>query len=206
LKYFYIEGKGDPLQRNSFYIESTLEIVEKTLERIYPLTIESIVKDRFLCYYHFSLLYSICHFLKPEIVVETGIGPGLSTTFILKALKDNNRGKLYSIDLPEIDVGYLVPDLLKERWITIRGKSEETLPELMKRIEKVDLFFHDSEHTYENMMREYQIVWPHIRNDGILMSHDINWNNAFADFSNQIDRDSIIIDPEVRSKSGIIIR
>jgi hypothetical protein len=50
----------------------------------------------------------------------------------------------------------------------------------------VDLFFHDSEHTYENMLWEYRTIWPYIRmGGGVLASHDTDWNTAFKDFVNK---------------------
>jgi len=46
-----------------------------------------------------EILYSIVRHLRPDVVVETGVGGGLSSAFLLKGLQDNQRGRLYSIDL-----------------------------------------------------------------------------------------------------------
>ncbi len=136
-------------------------------------------------------------------VVETGVGLGVSSNFILQALQDNGFGELYSIDLPkstyisdqgirirehaytsEDDMpGSLIYDNLKKRWNLVLGKSQIELPRLCKHLGTIDLFFHDSEHTYGNMWDEYKTVWPNIAKKGILASHDINWNKAFADFA-----------------------
>jgi predicted O-methyltransferase YrrM len=206
LKYFGVLKKKDLFERDSFYVEETLKIAQETFKKIHPRKIESILKSRFFSNHHFTFLYAVCRFLRPSIVLETGIGPGLSSASILQALYDNDDGKLYSIDLPDSNVGYLVPDYLKEKWTIIRGKSSEALPQLLKEVKSVDLFFHDSKHTYENMMREYQIVWPHIERKGMLVSHDVNFNNAFEVFSNQVKRTSIIINQKFKSKTGFIIR
>src|SRR6266403_4839363 len=48
-------------------------------------------------------LYVICRALEPEVVIETGVASGLSSAYILKALSDNVRGRLYSVDLPNAD-------------------------------------------------------------------------------------------------------
>ena len=48
-----------------------------------------------------SYLYGICRRINPEIVVETGVSIGTSSSFILQALEDNKKGHLYSIDLPD---------------------------------------------------------------------------------------------------------
>ena len=46
--------------------------------------------------------YVICRALRPRNVVETGVGSGVTTSFILQALAANGEGHLWSIDLPPI--------------------------------------------------------------------------------------------------------
>ncbi|MFO8109943.1 MAG: hypothetical protein R6U17_05410 [Thermoplasmata archaeon] len=45
-------------------------------------------------------LYSLIRKNKPSTVIETGVCNGMSSAAILKALEDNDRGMLYSVDLP----------------------------------------------------------------------------------------------------------
>jgi len=66
------------------------------------------------------VLYCIIRATKPEIIVETGVANGASSTFILSALEKNNKGKLFSIDLPSKDIqtkeiDWLIPNNLKYR-------------------------------------------------------------------------------------------
>ena len=157
-------------------------------------------------------LYVIVRALQPQVVVETGVAAGISSAFILKALSDNSRGALYSIDLPgkyctpppdiarflspksltgqisEERVGFAVPDILKDRWTLALGKSSQVLPGLLKQLGKVDLFLHDSEHTYENMMFEFTTVWDYLVPGKLLLSHDIHWNHSFGDFCKKVNR------------------
>ena len=46
------------------------------------------------------ILYLLVRKYRPSLVVETGVAQGVSSRFILEALKDNGEGKLISIDLP----------------------------------------------------------------------------------------------------------
>lgn len=141
------------------------------------------------------VLYMLIRLLKPSIVVETGVASGVSTSIILKAMSMNKTGKLYSIDLPaspENDPivrlppgkspGWILPDELKSMWTFLPGKSSDVLPHLLPKLQKIDVFIHDSLHTYENMLYEYRASWPYIKSGGILMSDDITWNNAFPEF------------------------
>ncbi|MCJ7805185.1 class I SAM-dependent methyltransferase [Patescibacteria group bacterium] len=142
-----------------------------------------------------DFLYVIVRILRPEVVVETGVAAGISSAFILQALQDNGEGTLYSIDFPNYaltdsslipegkETGLAIPPYLKERWNLRLGKSKDLLPSLLAELGKVDIFLHDSEHTYDNMTFEYTTVWDYLGTGGLLLSHDVSWNYAFADFA-----------------------
>ncbi len=150
-------------------------------------------------------LYIFCRLLKPKIVIETGVASGISSTYILKGLEDNDYGKLISIDKPNYnervslvipkgkEIGWMVPKNLRNRWELKLGISQELLKPILDKISQIDIFLHDSEHTYTNMMFEFETVWPHLRNDGLLLSDDIGWNNAFQDFAKKVNRNYIAI-------------
>lgn len=121
------------------------------------------------------LLYALVRALRPEIVIETGVANGVSSSFILKALDRNDRGHLYSIDLPCREgisvpfgkhLGWIIPDELRYRWRLLLGESTKVLPRLLNSLKYVDIFLHDSRHLYKTMMKEYSIVWPFLRNGG----------------------------------------
>ncbi len=122
-------------------------------------------------------LYSLLRAMKPKIVVETGVCYGVSSAYILQALKDNNRGELYSIDLgntpEEPPNDFFVPLNLRDRWNLIVGDCKDELPALLARLRQIDLFHHDSLHTYEHMMWEYDTALPYLRPNGVLSSHDV---------------------------------
>src|SRR3989442_7576278 len=50
---------------------------------------------------HLLVLYALVRLRKPRVLLESGVGPGSSTAFILRALQRNGSGKLVSLDLPE---------------------------------------------------------------------------------------------------------
>ena len=134
------------------------------------------------------LCYAICRVLSPNAVVETGVANGVTTSFILQALAQNGRGKLWSIDLPPIRpqadlcVGLFVPQELRANWELGRGVSKRLLPSLLDRLHTVDLFIHDSLHTRLNMGWEFEAVWPHLRPGGVLIADDVQSQPAFLNF------------------------
>jgi len=104
-------------------------------------------------------------------------------------MHENFEGKLFSIDAPNSDsdwwvkhpitqlpegkdVGWAVPPRLKARWELVLGKSKETMPPLLEKIGGIEMFLHDSEHTPENMLFEYDLAYRHLRHGGVLLSDD----------------------------------
>jgi len=133
--------------------------------------------------------------LKPEVMIETGVAHGSSTWIILNAMHLNKKGKLYSIDLPNNDTnsaynfrntqpatGWMVPDSLKPLWELHLGYAQEILPALLKKLGKIDIFFHDSDHSYEHMKFEFETATPFIRSGGLLISDDVHKNKAYSEF------------------------
>lgn len=156
-------------------------------------------------------LYVLVRALKPDIFVETGVSGGESSTFILQAMEDNKKGNLYSIDFPQAIVekglttispegkssGWLIPEHLKHRWQLTLGKSEEVLEPLLKKLGKIDIFFHDSLHTYDHMLFEYNTCWVYLKVNGILISDDIvvmngKGHSPFVDFANLKNHNMIV--------------
>ena len=82
-----------------FHVRETLPMIQKDYEnkKSKLTTLEKISKTYSVLGYP-VLLYCFCRFIKPEIVIETGASTGLLTTFILRALEDNGKGLLYSIE------------------------------------------------------------------------------------------------------------
>ncbi len=161
------------------------------------------------------LLYLIVKQCEPSVFVETGVAHGSSSSFILQAMRENNKGHLHSIDIPPKEVpadvattskgrihtmtdgqkhritdcyqvGDKIPEDLKNRWSITLGDAKEKLPQLLKDLGSISVFWHDSLHTYEHMMFEYETAWPYIEKGGLLLSHDILWNKALLDFSKKV--------------------
>lgn len=146
-------------------------------------------------------LYFAVRILRPDVVVETGVFRGLSSALILAGLADNGKGHLYSIDLPDgsyrtdsgrvdssnlpegLSPGYVIPDSLRGRWSLRVGDAKTELPRLLDELGRIDVFYHDSEHTYEAMSGEFKIAYSHLSSHGVLLADDVSWNSAFLDFT-----------------------
>lgn len=143
-------------------------------------------------------LFAVTRILKPERVVETGVGGGYGSSYILAALVLNNKGRLYSIDsakyfdpeyfdLPKgMECGGMVPQYLRHHWSLSQGSAEHDLPIILEKLGNIEMFIHDSLHTRANMEFEYDIAWEYLQPGGILISHDI-WT-PWIDFARKVNR------------------
>lgn len=132
-------------------------------------------------------LWCAVRHLRPRAVVETGVARGVTSRVILEALDSNGGGRLWSIDLPPLKEPWFsqsrsaVPQRLRDDWQYICGSARRVLPRLLQRLEKIDLFVHDSLHTYDHMTFELTLARAHLSSAGLIVSDDINTNRAFAE-------------------------
>ena len=57
------------------------------------------------------------------------------------------------------------------------------------------MFLHDSSHRYRHMLWEFRQFWGRLRDGGLLVSHDVHFNAAFAEF---------VAKTHARDKNGIL--
>lgn len=161
------------------------------------------------------LLYAIIRCKRPGLMVETGVNAGVSSAYILRAMEIEDQGALYSIDLPSgstdpeylaqlkqsgilgparlpvgFTTGWAVPERLKKRWTLIIGDTRVELPKLLERLGTIGVFFHDSNHSYENMLFEFELAHKHLVPGGLLVSDDIARHGAFKDFQARVQKPS----------------
>lgn len=154
-------------------------------------------------------MFAIVRLLRPLHIVETGVWIGSSSFTILSALKRNgdHASQLHSIDLPpvrfenRVEVGRVVPGELRENWNLHLGASTEILPGLLASIPFLDLFIHDSDHTYRNITFELRTAWNALRPGGIIIVDDAHTNHAAIDFAAAVDCEPVLVK---RQKGGCI--
>ena len=182
-------------------------------------------------------LYYFTRKTKPAIIVETECWYGISSSYILAAINKNNFGKLYTINLPTYpekggyidenpyspeedrtaslpfgkEPGFIIPTFLKNNWELILGSSKEELPKLLNKLGIIDMFLHDSLHSYENMMFEFDIVLRFLKKGGYIFSDNIDWNSAFKDFTEKLLQKKYTYlayyeSPQLNHNFGVIIK
>jgi len=157
--------------------------------------------------------YVLTRLRAPRVVVETGVWRGMSSWTILAALERSGSGTLVSVDFPPLDavqrveVGHLVPGELRSRWRLELGPSRQVLPPLLREYAPVGIFVHDSDHTYFNMMREFAQGWRALAPGGVLVSDDVEANDAFLRFARRCGRQPYVVQKQnPQSFLGVLVK
>jgi predicted O-methyltransferase YrrM len=121
----------------------------------------------------------------------------MSSAFILKALADEGliKARLYSLEMNrDCEHGALIPSDLRSQFVPLKGRVEDFIKgnELSSQI---DMFLHDSSHRYRHMLWEFRQFWERLRDGGLLVSHDVHFNAAFAEF---------VAKTHARDKNGVM--
>lgn len=177
----YFEVNGIQKEKVKGLLNESNKVVDYEREKLKTGRYWQISKDEV------KAIYAVVKSRRPKIVVETGMGSGVSSTTILSALGSN--GKLISIDpgLPygkgDKEVGFIIPPELKKNLEWVKGTSSEKLASVLDSVGQVDIFFHDSDHSYENVTFELETVWPRLINNKIILVDNYDWSDAPKDFS-----------------------
>jgi len=133
------------------------------------------------------ILYYIIRSLNPNVVIESGVSAGLSSSTIIQALEKNKKGNLYSSDLnshlEKKDVGILIPTELKYRWKLFDEGDKINLPKILDEVENVDVAYYDSEKSYEGKKNFIEKILTKYK-PKIIVIDDIDRDYWFRDFIN----------------------
>ena len=150
-------------------------------------------------------LYWLVRKLKPKTIVQTGVCNGLSSAFMMLGLvKNGAEGRLHVIDMPPVfnpqdpawtakgkvygvvipegrSSGWMVPDAYRDRFDVWNGNAKELLPKMVDKVDSIDLFYHNSDHTYNHMMFEFREAKRKLNPGGLIVGDDISWNASVWD-------------------------
>ena len=127
---------------------------------------------------------------KPEVVLETGVAHGVSSRIVLEAMNRNDRGHLWSIDIANPlnrqvhgQEGIAVTESCRPRWTYVEGESSRRMPPLVKDVGKVEVFIHDSLHTFNNTLFEMEQAASAMPPGGVMLVDDVRSHDGFATFA-----------------------
>ena len=127
--------------------------------------------------------YALIRATQPDHIVETGTHLGLGSCAIAAALLKNGHGRLTTIDV-DPEAGYLIG----EPWASVIDQHTGDSIALLGGLRKVDMFLHDSLHTYDYEAGELAAVEPVLRADAIVLSDNAHESRALSDWAERTGR------------------
>lgn len=129
--------------------------------------------------------YCAVRILKPRLTIETGVSDGLGAAVLLRALQRNAEegfpGRLVGIDIDPTS-GWLLDAELRQGYELVIEDSKLALPRVLKG-QQLDLFIHDSNHTYEHEMREYELIESALAPNAVLLSDNAHAVSTLEDYA-----------------------
>lgn len=127
--------------------------------------------------------YALVRAAQPDHVVETGTQLGLGSCAIAAALLRNGHGRLTTIDI-DPETGYLIG----EPWASVIDRHTGSSIDVLEKLRDVDVFLHDSLHTYEYETRELTTVEPNLGANAIILSDNAHESSALSDWAERNGR------------------
>ena len=133
---------------------------------------------------HYPFLYSCVLGLESKNVFE--FGSGYSTHVILNALEETG-GILTSCDVTDYSVNPSITEFTKNsnRWNFYHGNSTEIFNDI--ELEQYDLILHDGSHVGEEVLVDLNNIYPFLKHDGILITHDTRHHTLGVGMSKAVD-------------------
>jgi predicted O-methyltransferase YrrM len=117
-----------------------------------------------------EITYMLVREARPATVVEISPSAGWSSSWLLRALKDNGSGMLVSFDVID-DASRILPSELKRRyWKFVQGDVRRMVTQLPDHIEYL---FMDSDHSELFAHWYIETIVPRVRSGGIMSVHDV---------------------------------
>lgn len=152
------------------------------------------------------IAYVVSRIIQPTTILEIGVANGVSTVYLLAALEEGeHESRVHAMDRPsfERDVkerpgsralngrGGVIPTEKEVCWLAPIGTREnhnhqlhigdftETLPSILEVLGGLDLMLYDASKDATEMEYAYETGIESLNEGGVLLSDDVNGNDAF---------------------------
>jgi len=175
-----VESYFDEIENNADF-KNSLKTKARSLSRSRELPI-TIPLGRRIIWYVLVRIY------KPKVIVETGTDKGLGSLVIQLAIEKNQIGKLYTLDIDEYSGSLFDEEDLKKIKFLI-GDSVQN----MQKLNEIDFFIHDSDHSEEHEKKEIQAAASKLTNNSIVISDNSHVTDILFQWSKETNRNFIFI-------------
>ena len=125
-------------------------------------------------------LYKLINFLNCNTIIELGTSIGLNTLYLASA---NKNGQVITIEGSK-NIFEFASELANKNKINniefIHSKFDETLPLQLQKINSLDLFYVDGNHTYEATLNYFTLALAKKNNSTVFVFDDIYWSQGMT--------------------------
>jgi predicted O-methyltransferase YrrM len=129
---------------------------------------------------------------KPRTVVEFGSGFGVSGMYFGAGIEANGSGHLYSFEINEswAEVAERSIAQLTQRFTLTRGAFEDHVKDVPG---PIDVAFVDGIHTYDFVMKQWEILKPLMSPGGLVLFDDITYGQGMHEAWLEIGRSDAVV-------------
>jgi predicted O-methyltransferase YrrM len=124
-------------------------------------------------FYHAHTIAHLCSLYRPKLFVEYGVCNGNTTTAIAPHCE-----MIWGVDNGDLNDPHDLDNVL-QNYEAFKMNTNEFDKILQERNPVIDMAFIDADHKWISAFRDFEALWPYIRNNGIIFLHDTYPMNEF---------------------------
>jgi predicted O-methyltransferase YrrM len=166
-----------------------------------------------------ELLFRIMNYYPFKTAIELGTSMGIGAAYLASG---NSNASIHTIEGSPAIAAQAQSNFKQLALNNIHqhiGKFDEVLPNLLQQLGNIDLLFIDGNHAYEPTLRYFEMAWPYMSQQSVLIFDDIHWSPNMNKAWEQIKNDSrvllsidvfqfglVFINPDFKTKQHFVIR
>jgi predicted O-methyltransferase YrrM len=141
---------------------------------------------------------------RPKTIIEFGSGFGVSGMYFTAGLEEVRGGHLYSFEINDewAQVAERAIAEISDRFTLVRGAFEDHVDDI---VGPIDLALVDGIHTYDFVMKQWQILQPRMSSGGLVLFDDISYGQGMREAWLEIARSSPVAGAvEFQNRLGLV--
>lgn len=133
------------------------------------------------------LIARMVDYFNPSCIIELGTSLGIGTCYL--SLNMPTDCKLYTIEGSANLLSFALKNcdiFQQDNIIPVLGNFDEILPDLLKKVNTVDMVYLDGNHRKEPTIRYFEELLPKLNNNSVLILDDIHWSQEMEEAWNFI--------------------
>jgi predicted O-methyltransferase YrrM len=153
------------------------------------------------------LLFRLVKYFRPQTIIELGTSLGISTLYLALA---NPDAHIFTIEGCTTKSEQAENNFKAMQVINIEqhiGRFDLVLPDVIKRVGKLDFAFVDGNHTYEATIENFKSLLRISHNETIFVFDDIHWSSDMQKAWNEIaDHERITVSVDIFRMGIVFLR